>query len=75
LRYQSGGAFREALEQRLRDRSLKTGIPLVRLRKRVVSDRFLARLLQDQPGLWVVKGGLALQLRLGDQAPSTGGST
>jgi hypothetical protein len=44
---------------------------LVRLRKMVVFDRFLARLIKDQPDAWVLKGGLALQLRLGDQARTT----
>ena len=69
--YRTGGAFRRALEDRLRARSLHTGSPLVRLRKMVVFDRFLARLIQDQPDVWVLKGGLALQLRLGSRARTT----
>jgi hypothetical protein len=44
---------------------------LVRLRKMVVFDRLLARLMQAQPDAWVLKGGLALQLRLGNQARTT----
>ncbi len=71
MRYQSGGAFRRALEVRLRDNSLSSGLPLTRLRKMVAFDRLLVRLVQSQPGQWVVKGGLALQLRLGDQARTT----
>jgi hypothetical protein len=71
VKYQTGGAFRRALEQRLRNQSLQTGVPLVRLRKMVAFDRFLARLFQRQPDDWVVKGGLALQLRLGDRARTT----
>lgn len=71
MRYQSGGAFRRALETRLRDQSLSSGLPLVRLRKMVAFDRLLARLAQSQPGQWIVKGGLALQLRLGDRARTT----
>jgi hypothetical protein len=71
MKYQSGSAFRRALETRLRDRSLKSGLPLVRLRKMVVFDRFLARLAESQPDQWVLKGGLALQLRLGDRARTT----
>ena len=71
MKYQTGGAFRRALEQRLRTQSLQTGTPLVRLRKMVVFDRFLARLFRVQPDDWVVKGGLALQLRLGDRARTT----
>ena len=71
MKYRSGASFRRALEDRLRAQSLQTGTPLVRLRKMVVFDRFLARLIQDQPHAWVLKGGLALQLRLGDQARTT----
>lgn len=71
MKYNSGSAFRRALEDRLRMRSLQTGSPLVRLRKLVAFDRFLARLNQNQPGQWVLKGGFALQLRLGEKARTT----
>jgi hypothetical protein len=71
MRYQSGNAFRRALETRLRDQSLASGLPLVRLRKMVAFDRLLARLVRSQPDQWVLKGGLALQLRLGDRARTT----
>ena len=71
MRYQTGGAFRRALEQRLREQSLTTGVSLVRLRKMVAFDRFLARLFQLAPQAWVVKGGLAIQLRLGERARTT----
>jgi hypothetical protein len=56
MTYRSGASFRHALEDRLRVRSLGTGAPLVRLRKMVVFDRFLARLIQDRPHAWVLKG-------------------
>jgi hypothetical protein len=71
MNYQSGGAFRRALEQRLSAKSWSTGVPLVRLRKMVAFDRFLARLIQAQPGVWVLKGGLAFQLRLRARARTT----
>jgi hypothetical protein len=71
MTYRSGGSFRRALEDRLRAQSLGTGTPLARLRKMVVFDRFLARLIQDRPDAWVLKGGFALQLRLGNQARTT----
>ena len=71
MTHSSSTSFRRALEDRLRAQSLQTRTPLVRLRKMVIFDRFLARLLQDQPDAWVLKGGLALQLRLGDQARTT----
>jgi hypothetical protein len=59
------------LEDRLRTKSLNEGVPLVRLRKIVAFDRFLARLLLQQPNEWVLKGGFALQLRLGERARTT----
>ncbi len=71
MKYHTGGAFRRALEQRLRDKSLETGVPLVRLRKMVTFDRFLVRLFQLAPETWVLKGGLAIQLRLGERARTT----
>jgi hypothetical protein len=71
MTYSTGASFRRALEDRLRLQSLQTGVPLVRLRKLVVFDRFLVRLTQDQPNAWVVKGGFALQLRLGNRARTT----
>lgn len=71
MRYKSGGAFRRALETRLRDQSLESGLPLVRLRKMVAFDRLLARLALSQPDQWILKGGLMLQLRLGNRARTT----
>lgn len=71
MKYSSGGAFRRALEDRLRKQSFQSGVPLARMRKMIAFDRFLARLLHDQPEEWVVKGGLALQLRLGERARTT----
>jgi hypothetical protein len=71
IQYQSGSAFRRGLEERLRSRSLDAGIPLVRLRKTVAFDRFLARLIQLQPERWILKGGFAIQLRLVNKARTT----
>jgi len=71
MKYSSSGAFRRALEDCLRTINIQSGAPLVRIRKMVTFDRFLARLLRYQPDQWVVKGGLALQLRLGDRARTT----
>lgn len=71
MNYKSGAAFRRALEDRLRNQSLPSGLPLVRLRKMVAFERFLARLITDQPDYWVLKGGLAIQLRLGSRARTT----
>ena len=71
MKYKTAASFRQALEVRLRQRALSSGVPLTRLRKMVAFDRFLARLTKQDAGLWIVKGGLALQLRLGNIARTT----
>ena len=71
MRYASAAAFRRALDDRLLAQSQQTGRSLARLRKEVVFDRLLARLLDVAPGRWVLKGGLALDYRFGDRARTT----
>ncbi len=71
MKYKEAHAFRAALEARLRFQSERTGFPLIRLRKMVAFERFLSRLASAQPGKWVLKGGVALQLRLGERARTT----
>ena len=65
MKYHSGIAFRQALEARLLAKSKEADIPLAWLRKMVAFDRLLARLVADAPERWMLKGGLALHLRLG----------
>lgn len=70
MRYETAAAFRTALEARLKTaQSEHSG--LSRLRKRVVFERLLARLNVVAPDGWVLKGGFALELRLGDHARTT----
>ena len=71
MKYKSGAAFRRALEDRLLANSKISGTPLIRLRKMVAFDRFLARLSRSYPNQWFLKGGYALQLRLGSRARTT----
>jgi hypothetical protein len=47
------------------------GIALDRLRRRVLFERIMARLQTLEPGLWVLKGGMALEVRLRDAARLT----
>lgn len=49
MRYSDGGAFRQALEQRLKTRAVEDGARLARDRKRVAFDRLLARLATIAP--------------------------
>lgn len=71
MHYESSTALRRALEDRLRRHALTARVPLARLRKMVAFERFLARLVKMQPDAWVLKGGLALQFRLGERARTT----
>lgn len=71
MAYESAGALRQALETRLGNHSREAGIDLERLRRRAVFERLLVRLELGAPHRWVVKGGMALELRLGDRARST----
>ena len=71
MKYESAQAFRMALEQRLRNNSRSVGTSPVRLRKAVVFDRLLARLMVVAPDRWVLKGALALDFRLGARTRTT----
>lgn len=61
--YASPEAFKRALEQRLRS-AATAGTDLVRRRQLLVFDRFLARLARELGNTMMLKGGLALELRL-----------
>lgn len=71
MRYATAAAFRTALETRLIARARESGVSIVRLRKTVVFDRLLARLLVVAPGRWHLKGALALDFRLGSGTRGT----
>src|SRR5882724_8003912 len=59
----TAGAFRRALEERLKRASLTDQIDPNRLRRQVSFDRLLARLFREESPPWVLKGGYALELR------------
>lgn len=63
MRYTSAAAFRQALEERLKNEATSSGLGLPRLRKRVAFELFLRRLLAVAPDRWVLKGALALDFR------------
>ncbi len=71
MAYESPAALRQALESRLGNRSRESGLDLERLRRRAAFERLLVRLELGAPRRWVVKGGMALEIRLGDRARST----
>lgn len=71
MTYETAQALRMALEQRLLSRSKETEVSLDRLRRRVLFERIVSRLQVAEPGLWVLKGGMALEVRLRDDARLT----
>lgn len=75
MRYETAEAFRTALEQRLKNEAQATGVALLRLRKRVAFERFLARLATAESSGWALKGAFALELRLGLRTRTTKTST
>ncbi len=62
--YRTAAAFKQALEQRLRTTS-NSGIDFARRRQLVVFDRFLARISLELGDAVTLKGGLAVELRIG----------
>jgi hypothetical protein len=71
MTYDTPQALRMALEHRLLVRSEETGIGLDRLRRRVLFERLVARLEIAEPSQWILKGGMALEVRLEDAARLT----
>src|SRR5690606_32598736 len=71
MKYETATAFRSALEARLLNLSRSGGFSLARLRKLVVFDRLMTRLVQIAPDQWLVKGGVALDYRLREHARTT----
>jgi hypothetical protein len=61
--YATAGAFRKALEERLKRTSAVEQVDLNRLRRQVSFDRLLARLFREASAPWALKGGYALELR------------
>lgn len=68
-RYATPAAFKQGLEQRLRD-SAPIGVNVARRRQLLVFDRFLARVVRVFGRAVILKGGLVLEVRL-DRARTT----
>jgi hypothetical protein len=60
-----------ALERRLLETSKQSGLPLTRLRKAIVFERMLARLVRTVGSPWVLKGAVALEFRAKVQTRAT----
>jgi len=66
--YGSAAAFRAAVEAKLRERARQLGVPAYVLRRQAGLERLMARLTALAPGRWALKGGFALETRLGRRA-------
>src|SRR5579863_9254141 len=55
MNYESDHDYRQALEERLKNRNKETGAPFVRLRKRLVFERCMVRLQKKPHSPWVLK--------------------
>lgn len=66
--YATPAAFRAAVEARLRERARRLSAPAYVVRRQAALDRLLVRLTSVAPGRWALKGGLALETRLGERA-------
>jgi hypothetical protein len=65
-RFATPAAFKMSLEQRLRNRRDKTDRPVNRLRQLLVLERFIVRVDRAFGDDAVLKGGLAIELRVGN---------
>jgi hypothetical protein len=60
---QDAGAFRKAIEERLKQKSKLAHVDINRLRRQLAFDRLLARLFHDDAAPWALKCGYALELQ------------
>lgn len=66
--YATPAAFRVAVETKLRQRAHRLGVPAYILRRQAGLERLIVRLMTVAPGRWALKGGFALETRLGGLA-------
>jgi len=66
--YATPAAFRAAVEARLRERARRLSAPAYIVRRQAALERLVARLSKVAPDRWAIKGGLALESRLGERA-------
>lgn len=66
--YATPHAFRAAVEARLRDRARSLDVAAYVLRRQAALERLVVRLGRVAPSRWALKGGMALETRLGDRA-------
>ena len=63
-KYNTADDLRQAIDHRLRKTAAIEGLDVVRLRRQLAFERFLARLFSDPDCPLILKGGYAMELRL-----------
>jgi hypothetical protein len=71
MKYTTSHGFRQALDHQIAHVAREHALSHARIRKLIVFDRFLARLLAVSPEGWVLKRGVALNLRWQRHARTT----
>ena len=66
--YATPAGFRAAVEATLRERARRLGVPVYIIRRQAALERLIVRLTTVAPGRWALKGGMALETRLGEHA-------
>lgn len=66
--FSSPANFRASVDQRLRNYARAADVPVVAVRRQASLERLMARLMKAAPDRWALKGGLALDTRLGSRA-------
>jgi predicted nucleotidyltransferase component of viral defense system len=66
--YATPVAFRAAVEATLRERARRLGVPAYIVRRQAALERLIVRLTKVAPDRWALKGGMALETRLGERA-------
>ena len=66
--YATPAGFRAAVEATLRERARRLGVPAYIIRRQAALERLIVRLTEVAPDRWALKGGMALETRLGERA-------
>ena len=66
--YTTPAGFRAAVEAKLREWAHRLGVPAYIVRRQAALERLIVRLTKVAPGRWALKGGMALETRLGTRA-------
>jgi hypothetical protein len=71
VRYKSAPIFQQALTDQIRNEARRSNQDHQWLRQLIAFERLLARLTEFAAEGWILKGGLALDIRLGSRARTT----